>query len=149
MSITIWTNANQHVKLHQLSDDPADGTAEEQIAYLATLSLYEGYTCVNQDYTGNVPNDDVSSWRWADGNIVAAKFVPASVTPRQVRLLLLQQGLLSQVEQMIAAQDEATKITWEFALEFKRDDPLLNALGANLGLTSEQIDDFFIAASNL
>lgn len=78
-----------------------------------------------------------------------APIVPASVTPRQVRLLLLQQGLLSSVEAMIAQQDEATKITWEFALEFKRSDPLLNALGQNLGLTEQQIDLFFIAAAEL
>lgn len=75
--------------------------------------------------------------------------VPASVTPRQVRLLLLQQGLLANIEATIAAQDEATRITWEYALEFQRNDPLLNQLAANLGLTDTQIDEFFIAASQL
>lgn len=75
--------------------------------------------------------------------------VPQTVTPRQVRLLLLQQGLLSQVQSMIEQQDEATRITWEYALEFQRNDPLLNQLGTNLGLTSEQIDQFFIAAAQL
>ena len=76
-----------------------------------------------------------------------APVVPQSVTPRQVRLLLLSQGLLANVEAMIASQDEATKITWQYASEFKRDDPLLNSLAANLGLSSEQIDGFFIAAA--
>lgn len=75
--------------------------------------------------------------------------VPYSVTPRQVRLLLLAQGLLASVEAMIAAQDEATRITWEYALEFRRDDPLLNQLAVNLGLTEDQIDQFFIAAAQL
>lgn len=75
--------------------------------------------------------------------------VPYVVTPRQVRLLLLQQGLLADVEAMIASQDAATKITWEYALEFRRDDPLLNQLAANLNLTEQQIDQFFIAASAL
>lgn len=75
--------------------------------------------------------------------------VPQSITPRQCRLLLLQQGLLSTVEAMIAQQDEAKRITWEYALEFRRDDPLLTQLATNLGLTSQQIDEFFIAASNL
>lgn len=75
--------------------------------------------------------------------------VPVSITPRQCRLLLLQQGLLSTVEAMIAQQDDATKITWEYALEFRRDDPLLTQLATNLGLTSQQIDEFFIAASTL
>lgn len=73
--------------------------------------------------------------------------IPNSATPRQVRLLLLQQGLLANVNAMIAQQDEATKIAWEYASEFRRDDPLLVSLAQNLGLTSQQVDDFFIAAA--
>lgn len=79
----------------------------------------------------------------------AAPVVPQSVTPRQVRLLLLSQGLLDDVEAMIAQQDRATQITWEFSEIFERNHPLLNQLAANLGLTSEQIDQFFIAAAGL
>lgn len=75
--------------------------------------------------------------------------VPEVVTPRQVRLLLLQQGLLDEVETMISQQDRATQITWEFAIEFRRDDPLLNNLAQQLNLTEEQVDQFFIAASQL
>lgn len=75
--------------------------------------------------------------------------VPRSITPRQCRIILAQQGLLASVEATIAGMDEPTRITWEYALEFRRDDPLLNALGVQLGLTSEQIDQFFIAAAQL
>lgn len=75
--------------------------------------------------------------------------VPYWVTPRQVRLILLQQGLLANVEALIAQQDEATKIAWEYASEFRRDDPLLTNLAQQLNLTDQQIDDFFIAAAAL
>lgn len=75
--------------------------------------------------------------------------VPNSVSPRQVRLLLLQKNLLADVEDMIAQQDEATKITWQYALEFNRNDPLLNQLATNLSLTQQQVDQFFIEASEL
>jgi len=75
--------------------------------------------------------------------------VPQSVTPRQVRLVLLEQGLLASVEAMIAQQDEATKISWQYASEFRRNDPLLNQLAVNLNLTPQQIDEFFIAAAAL
>ena len=77
--------------------------------------------------------------------------VPQVVSRRQARLLLLQQGLLDQVEVMIALQDRATQITWADAIEFKRNDPLLLALAAapELNLTSEQLDQFFIAAAQL
>jgi hypothetical protein len=74
---------------------------------------------------------------------------PSSITPRQCRLFLLQQGLLNQVEEIISQQDKATQITWEYALEFYRNDPLLIQLGNNLNLSKEQIDQFFIAASKL
>jgi hypothetical protein len=147
--LTVWTNSSAAVQRCQLSDDPADGTAQEQIAHLATLSFLAGWSCVDPDFTGSVPDGDAAQWRWSDGQIVSVPVVPASVTPRQVRLLLLQQGLLANVESLIASSDQATKITWEFASEFKRNDPLLLALAQQLGLTSEQIDAFFIAAANI
>jgi hypothetical protein len=58
-------------------------------------------------------------------------------------------GSLADVEALLAQQDEATRITWEFASEVRRDDPLLNTLAVNLGLTDQQINEFFIAASAL
>lgn len=145
---TVWTNGSS-VQLAQLSDDPADGTVQEQIDYLATLAPYKGFTCVSQNYTGPVPDTDSSLWRWNGTEITAIDLVPVSITPRQVRLLLLQQGKLGEVEGLIAQQDEATRITWEYAVQFNRNDPLLNSLAINLGLTSEQVDQFFIQAGRL
>lgn len=79
----------------------------------------------------------------------APSIVPISVTPRQVRLLLLQKNMLSNVEAMIAQQDEATRITWEYATAFYRDDPLLNQLALNLNLSQEELDQFFIEANEI
>lgn len=150
-TLTAWSDADHHVLLVQLSDDPEDGTAQEQITYLATLAPYAGYSVVDPDFTGSVPDADAQYWRWSDGSIVAIEPVPASVTPRQVRLLLLSQNLLADVEALIAASDEATQITWQYASEFRRDDPLLATLAAELTppLTNEQIDQFFIAAGKI
>lgn len=75
--------------------------------------------------------------------------VPSTITPRQVRLLLLQQGQLGEVETMISQQSEAVRITWEYALEFNRADPLLGQLAQELGITETQLDQFFRAASVL
>jgi len=79
----------------------------------------------------------------------APAVVPSRITPRQVRLLLLQQGKLAEVEAMIAGQPEAVRITWEYALEFNRADPLLAQLAGQLGITGEQLDQFFIEAARL
>lgn len=110
----------------------------------------EYFEMVTNAQTGAVTRRDWSQTE-IDAYLVAqAKaLVPKSITPRQVRLLLLQQGLLSSVEAMIAQQDQATKIAWEFASEFQKDDPLLTQLAANLGLSETQIDEFFIAAATL
>lgn len=75
--------------------------------------------------------------------------VPYSVTPRQARLALLNIGKLADVDTAVAASTEANKITWEYAVEITRDDPLIAFFGAELGLTSDQIDDLFRAASVL
>lgn len=110
----------------------------------------EGHTLIPTEAAG-------PGWVW-DGNTFTdptlpseplPQSVPTSITPRQCRLILSQQGMLAAVEGIIAGMDEATRITWEYALEFRRDDPLLNQLGVNLGLTDEQIDQFFIEASKL
>lgn len=148
--VTVWNNLGTGmIRLAQLSDDEADGTPEEQIAYMGTLDAYADYICVDANFVGSVPDADADYWRWDNGAIVAVEPVPSSVTPRQVRLLLLSQNLLPQVEAMIAASDQATKITWEFASEFRRDELLLNTLGHSLGLTKAQIDQFFISASKI
>lgn len=74
---------------------------------------------------------------------------PDSITPRQCRLMLEQQGRLADIEQMIAQSTKDVQITWEYALEFKRNDPLLNQFAANLGLSQGEIDQFFTAAAKL
>lgn len=72
------------------------------------------------------------------------------VTPRQARLVLLQAGHLDAVEAMLAQPgNEAAQITWEYALEIRRDDALVTAIGSALGLTDAQIDALFEAAKVL
>lgn len=74
--------------------------------------------------------------------------VPQIVTPRQIRLWLVGAGILLDA---ILSQipNEAARIEWEYATEVRRDHPLVALLGVALGLTSEQIDDAFRAASML
>lgn len=111
------------------------------------------HNVVNGEIVWLTPEEEVElEAKWAEEAALSAPpAVPVSITPRQCRLILALQGRLAEVEGIIAQQDEATKITWEYALEFRRDDPLLNNLAANLTppLTPGQIDQFFIAAAKL
>lgn len=79
--------------------------------------------------------------------------VPQSVTMRQARLAMLQAGILDKVEELIAAmpgdEGRAARIDWEYALEVRRDWPLIAALGSQLGLSEQQIDDLFMAAASI
>ncbi len=79
--------------------------------------------------------------------------VITSITMRQARLALLQAGLLTQVNSMVAsmpgAQGDAVRIEWEFSNTVERNRPLIQALASSLGLTSQQLDDLFALAATL
>lgn len=72
--------------------------------------------------------------------------VPTAITPLQGRIALKRANLLETVEAAIIAANGETQIWWEYATLWHRAHPVLNALGASLGLSSEQIDALFIAA---
>jgi hypothetical protein len=149
-TLTIWINAANQVQVVQLSDDPEDGLAAEQIEYLSTLPAYIGLTCTSQDYLGTFPNTDAALWKWEGGSIVSAPVPsPAVVSMRQARLALLQSGFLEQVSSAIAAGSQVDLITWEYATEVRREDPLVANLSAALGLTSQQLDNLFTLAATL
>jgi hypothetical protein len=146
--LTIWTKDNQ-MQVCQLSDDPADGTVAEQIAYIGSHGL-AGWECVEQDYTGTFPETDASLWRLENGAVVSVPApAPAVVSMRQARLALLQSSLLDQVTAAIAAGSQVDQITWEYATEVRREDPLVANLSAALGLTSQQLDNLFTLAATL
>lgn len=75
--------------------------------------------------------------------------VPSVVSAAQGRLALLNAGLLDQVKAAVEQADEATKIWFEYATEWRRDNAALNALGTQLGLSSGDIDDLFKVAAAL
>jgi hypothetical protein len=80
--------------------------------------------------------------------------IPSIVTMRQARLALLQAGLLDQVQAALEAipdpvARQAALIEWEYGMTVDRNLPLITTLSATLNLTSAQVDQLFIAASQL
>jgi len=98
-----------------------------------------GEGCTVADYTPPAP--------------VPVKQIPQQVEIAQARLALLSRGLLDRVGAEIEAMEEpnrsAAKIEWEFRITIRRDNHLVLALGALLGLSADDLDDLFIEASKL
>ena len=79
--------------------------------------------------------------------------VPEQVTMRQARLALHNSGLLASVEAAIDALPEpprtAARIEWDHSNAMQRGNVFVAQLGGLLGLSSQQLDDLFIAAAAL
>jgi len=80
--------------------------------------------------------------------------VPVSVSMRQAKRALLAAGLLDLADQAIAGisddnERRAAQIDWTSATDVRRDWPLVASIAQALGLTDQQIDALFVAASQL
>ena len=77
--------------------------------------------------------------------------IPQSVTRFQALAVLAAGGYLDTIRTYIATlgEDDITRLAWENATDWERSSPTLNALAAMLNLTSTEVDDLFIAASQV
>lgn len=114
----------------------------------------DGYDFVAADHpAGMVVAEDGASLREPTTAEIDAinNPVPEEVDRAQARIALHQAGLLSQVEAIIAdpATDPVTVIAYNDAKIFRRDSVVLQSLAAALGLTEQELDDLFLAASQV
>ena len=79
--------------------------------------------------------------------------VPRSITMRQARRALHQQGLLNTVNSAIDALPDPpktdAKIEWEYSNEVQRYNGFVSSLAPMLGLTEQDIDNLFILGATL
>jgi len=77
--------------------------------------------------------------------------IPATVTRFQALAVLAAGGYLDTVRTYINTLDQnnVQRLAWENATDWERTSPTLNALAAMLNLTDTQVDDLFVAASNI
>lgn len=74
---------------------------------------------------------------------------PGVVSPRQLRLAMIEAGIdLAAIDHIIAGNRTA-EIEWEYATEINRSHVLLNQLADMMGLTTEQVDAVFAAARKI
>lgn len=70
------------------------------------------------------------------------------ISPRQARLILLQYGLLDDIEALLA-NDRALGIWWEYSLEVERDNDYLLQASSALGISDAELDRMFLEGSVL
>jgi hypothetical protein len=103
------------------------------------------------------PSEVTTEWTY-DGFVFTAPVPPPVVIPdtvsmRQARLALFQQGKLSLIQPLIDAMSDpaktTTQISWDYATVVNRDDDLVVQLSAAMGLTSADLDTLFTLAATL
>jgi hypothetical protein len=101
---------------------------------------------IEEDYIRNLTQEEIEQ---------RLPKAPDSCTPRQLRIALIKNGIsLSIVENYINniqdnEQKEIALAEWEYALDIKKDHPLLLAIAENLNLDQKRIDEIFTLAVTL
>lgn len=77
--------------------------------------------------------------------------IPSTVTRFQALATLSAAGHLPTIRTYINTldQDNITRLAWENAADWERTSPTLAALATMLGLTDTEVDDLFVAASQV
>ena len=108
-----------------------------------------------QGWSGLVSVPEVQEWL-AEGNtpepyVAPPPPIPTTVTRFQALATLAAGGYLDTVRTYINTLDQnnVQRLAWENATDWERTSPTLNALAAMLGLDDTQVDDLFVAASNI
>ena len=110
--------------------------------------VMSGNNYVDFDSLAKVSEENISLALIQKEEIEKNLKVPTSISMRQGKLHLLSLDLLDSVEAIIST-NRSWQIEWEYSSEVLRTSPLIEILKVNLQLTDDQVDDMFIAASNL
>jgi hypothetical protein len=81
------------------------------------------------------------------------EIIPASITMRQARLILLQYGLLDTINKIIAdmqgEQGDVARITWEYSQTVESANPLFDIITEIARMTLDQKNKMLLEASKL
>jgi hypothetical protein len=72
-----------------------------------------------------------------------------SVSAAQAKVALYRRGFLVDVENAVAAYPKDVQIWFSDAREWDRNNPYVQGLGVELGLTDEQVDELFVFAATI
>jgi hypothetical protein len=124
----------------RVADQPAYDPATHKVVKHTAPALVDGTWTLGWDVVALSQEElaaRLAAWREA-----------TSVTPRQMRLALLDLGLLDDIEAMIPNLPRAVRIEWEYSVLLERRNPQWDMLGAVMTppKTPEDIDGVFALA---
>jgi len=125
--------------------DPLYDSATQTLEYRAFADL-SNFKWVEESYVRDLTQQEIDQ---------RLPRPPETCTPRQLRIALIQSGIsLSTIEAQIDAisdpiQREIARAEWEYALQIKKQHPLVGMIAGALNLTEQQITDIFILAVTL
>lgn len=130
----------------------SDGVNDHNIEWTGGPGIPSGYTRKGPPEHGE---DQHAVWvgRWVivDGPVPPLPPppvpVPSAISMRQCRLQLLAMNLLDTVDAAVAEMDQAAQIEWEYATEVLIDNPLVLGMKDALGMSDEDLRQFFIEAA--
>ena len=113
-------------------------------------AVIDGQTMLVPNDPGNIHRAMIAEWE-AQGNVIGPSTpnIPELVSSRQFFMMLELSGLTIPVQNWVASQNTVIQIAFERSATFVRADPMLQAGFAGLGVTTQQVDDFFLSASQL
>lgn len=105
---------------------------------MAVIDWSTGTKVVRDAAQGELPDEAIAVAEWR---------AAMTVSRFQAIAVLLNAGLLSQVNAALADAGPLAQLAWAEATEFRRNSPTIAGLSAGLGLTDTQVDDLFRAAA--
>ena len=132
------------LQIEKRPDPPYDG-ATQTVEYRSFVDL-PNLKWIEESYIRNLSQEEIDQ---------RVPQPPDTCTPRQLRIALIQTGISpSTIEAQIDAisdpiQKEIARAEWEYALEIKKEHPLVGMIAASLNLTEQQVTDIFILAVTL
>ena len=119
------------------------------------ITVDGNYYKVGTNETHSPESPEFLQWL-AEGNtpepyVIPPPAVPATVTRFQALATLAAGGWLDTVHVYIDAlpRNNVQRLAFENATDWERTSPTVNAIAAMLGLSDAQVDDLFIAASQV